>query len=204
MGAPSPTAMAQFDLRVRNLATGDMLIASFESEEDVADYLVHRPEMMEVIGLKTDVEDPEIHSRLKQVVRPFDGEELARVAMLDAQDALARAQQQAAEAKRAKAEADAHREKMKTADPNRIMKITWSRTGGFVMLDPADEREITEAARDAIIAWVNERNEWVESRGLEVEEAVVEVWPGPLPAGGSRVLQGGRFTPTAKASVGDA
>lgn len=196
--------MNAYNLRVRNLATGEMLIATFEHEEDVAAYLIERPEMFEVIGLRTNFEDPAVHARLKPLIRPLNDEERARMAVLDAQDALARAEAQAAEARRAKAEVEAHKERMRTADPNRPMKVTWARGGGFAMLDPADTRAISAEAQEAVLAWVAERNTWVESRGQEVEEAVVEVWPGPMPRDGERVLPGGRFTPAAKLAVGEA
>lgn len=191
--------MATFDLRLRNLETSELLIASFESEEDVSGWLTDRPQFMEVLGLKTDAEDPTIHARLKELVRPLDAEELEQLAALEARDEQARSAMQADERKREQAEAEAHKAALRAADPNRVMQVYWSRAGGYEMQDRADEREITQEARDAIDAWVAERNEWVEGRGQEVIDATVEVWPGPMPKGEARVLRGGTFTPGVKA-----
>ncbi len=187
--------MAHFDLRLRNLESGEYLIASFEREEDVADWLIHRPAMMEVLGLKTDQEGPEVHDRLRPLVRPADAAEKARILVLDAQDALARAQQIEEESRREQEEARAHLEAMRTADPNRILRVRWSKTAGYAHMDPVDPREINADVRAAIEAWVAERNEWVHSRGLEVVEATVEAWPGALKPGQDRILGGGHFVP---------
>ena len=93
---------------------------------------------------------------------------------------------------------------MRSADPNRPMQISWSLEGDFAMMDPADEREITPAAKEAVLEWVRERDGWVADRGLMVNEAVLTVWPGPLPKGESRVQPGGTFTPVTKVVVGKA
>ena len=46
-----------------------------------------------------------------------------------------------------------------------------------------------------MLAWVAERNEWVEGRGQVVGEAKVTVWPGTLPKPGADRVQGGSFIP---------
>ncbi len=187
--------MAQLDLRLRNLETGELLIASFESEQDVAAWLVDRPPFMEVLGLKTDIEDPTIHERLKAMVRPFDAAELEQLAAIEEREQQARTEMQQAELLRAKQEEEARRVALRAADPNRVMKVYWSQKGGVEHEDRADERAITDEAREAVLAWVAERNEWVADRGQIVAEAKVWVWPAKLPKPTSDRVQGGTFIP---------
>lgn len=190
--------MGRLDLRLRNLENAELLIASFENEDDAETWLTDRPPMMEVIGVIAESSDPALHLRLRQAVRPLDPDEAEVVRRMDAEDAVARAEQEAEHARRAEAEAEAHREAMRTADPDRPLQVTWTPKGGFSSMDPWDEREITEAAREAVLAWVKEREEWVADRGQVIGEAVVTVWPGPVPPGESRVQRGGRFVPVAR------
>lgn len=190
--------MAKLDLRLRDLETAELLIASFESEDDAATWLRERPPMMEVLGLIADSSDPAMHQMLRAAVRPLDADEAEVVQRMDAADAVARAARELEHARRAASDAEAHREAMRTADPNRPMQVAWGLAEGFAMMDPADEREITQAAKDAVLEWVRERDGWVIDRGQMVHEAVVTVWPGPLPAGESRVLPGGKFVPAAR------
>lgn len=190
--------MGKLDLRLRDLETAELLIASFESEEDAATWLRERPRMMEVIGLIAESSDPALHVMLRGAVRPLDPDEAEVVQRMDAADAEARVAREIEHARRAAAEAEAHREAMRTADPDRPMQLSWSLEGDFSMMDPADEREITAAAKEAVLEWVRERDGWVADRGLMVSEAVLTVWPGPLPKGETRVQPGGKFIPAAR------
>jgi hypothetical protein len=194
--------MARLDLRLRNLENSELLIASFESEDDAETWLADRPHMMEVIGLIAESSDPAMHLRLRQAARPLDADEAAVVRRMDEADAVARAEQAVEHARRAEAEAEAHREELRRADPDRPLQISWTPGGGFSMVDPADAREVTRAAQDAVLEWVRERDGWVADRGLTIGEAVVTVWPGPVPKGESRVQPGGRFVPVARAPAG--
>ncbi len=187
--------MAPIDLRLRNLETTELLIASFENEIDAAFWLRERPHMMEVLGVIAESDDPSMHLALRRALRPLDPDEAAAVERLDDEAERADAERRADEARRAEEEAAAYREAMRHADPNRPMQVAWSLQGGFERVDPVDEREISEAVREAVIAWVRERDEWVAERGLVVGEAVVTVWPTRLPEGESRVHPGGSFTP---------
>jgi len=196
--------MSKLDLRLRNLENSELLIASFEREEDAETWLADRPHMMEVIGLIAESSDPAMHLRLRQAVRPLDADEAEVVRRLDEEDAVARAAQAVEHARRAEAEAEAHRDELRRADPDRPLQISWTPGGGFSMIDPADEREVTQAAQDAVLEWVRERDGWVADRGLTIGEAVVNVWPGPVPKGESRVQPGGKFVPVAKAPTGSA
>jgi hypothetical protein len=190
--------MAKLDLRLRDLETADLLIASFESEDDAATWLRERPHMMEVLGLIAESSDPAMHQMLRAAARPLDPDEAVVVQRMDAADAEARAVREAEHIRHAAADAEAHRETMRNADPARPMQITWAHEEGFSMMDPADEREITAAAQEAVLAWVRERESWVAERGQYVAEAVVTVWPASLPEGESRVKPGGRFVPVAR------
>jgi hypothetical protein len=49
-----------------------------------------------------------------------------------------------------------------------------------------------------VLEWVRERDGWVADRGLMVSEAVLTVWPGPLPKGETRVQPGGKFIPATR------
>jgi hypothetical protein len=187
--------MGTVDLRLRNLESSELLIASFENEVDAMMWLRERPPMMEVLGVIAEREDPALHHTMRTVVRPLDADEAAIVARLDAADEVARAEHEAREAQRARDEAAAHREAMRNADPNRPMQLSWSIDEGFSAMDPVDEREISAEVREAVLAWVRERDEWVAERGLVVGEATLTVWPGVLPAGESRVQPGGHFVP---------
>jgi hypothetical protein len=190
--------MAKLDLRLRDLETADLLIASFESEDDAATWLRERPRMMEVLGLIAESSDPAMHQMLRAAARPLDPDEAEVVTRMDAADAEARAAREAEHIRRAAADAEAHREAMRSADPARPMQVTWGREEGFSTMDPADEREIPEAAREAVLEWVRERETWVADRGQHVVEAVVTVWPAAVPEGETRVRPGGRFVPVAR------
>lgn len=194
--------MASIDLRLRNLETCELLIASFESEVDAALWLRERPAMMEVLGVIAQSADPALHNALKRALRPLDPDEAAIVERLDAEAEAAYQQRQEEEARRAEADRVAHIEEMRTADPARPMQLRWSLDGGFAPVDPADERPISDEVREAVIAWVRERDTWVIDRGQVVGEATVTVWPLALPAGEDRVQRGGRFSPVAAPTRG--
>lgn len=189
--------MARLDLRLRNLENAELLIASFESEDDAETWLADRPHMMEVIGLIAESDDPAVHVRMRQAVRPLDADEAEVVRRMDEADAADRSAREAEHERRALAEHEAHLAEMRNADPDRPLQVTWTPAAGFTSMDPADEREITQAAKDAVTEWVRERAGWVADRGLVIGEAVVTVWPGPVPKGESRVQPGGRFVPVA-------
>ena len=187
--------MASIDLRLRNLETAELLIASFEREADAALWLRERPAMMEVLGVIARSADPAAHDALRRAMRPLDAEEAAVVARLDAEAERAYQQRREEEARRAEAERLAHIEEMRSADPGRPMQVRWSLDGGFAPVDPIDAREINAEVRAAILEWVRERDTWVADRGMIVGEALLTVWPLAVPAGASRVQPGGRFTP---------
>lgn len=187
--------MAPIDLRLRNLETGELLIASFETEIDAAFWLRERPPMMQVLGVISETLDAAGHAVLKRASRPLDEQESAAAKRFEDEAERLRQARAEEERQRAREEAVAYRESMRNADPNRPMEVAWSLDGGFEHVDPADEREINAEVREAVLAWVRERDEWVADRGLVVGEATVTVWPGNVPTGEARVQRGGTFSP---------
>lgn len=187
--------MAAIDLRLRDLNTSELLIASFESEVDAALWLRERPRMMEVLGVIAQSSDPALHSALRRALRPLDEDEAEIVRRLDEEADRAYEQRQRDEARRAEEERLAHIEEMRTADPARPMQVRWSLSDGFSPVDPVDPREINAEVQSAILSWVRERDTWVADRGQVVGEAIVTVWPLAVPPGEDRVQRGGRFSP---------
>jgi hypothetical protein len=187
--------MAPIDLRLRNLETTELLIASFDSEVDAALWLRERPRMMEVLGVIAQSSDPAMHNALRRALRPLDDDEAEIVQRLDEESERAYAQRQEDEARRADEERLAHIEEMRTADPARPMQVRWSLSDGFAPMDPVDAREINADVQSAVLAWVRERDTWVADRGQVVGEATLTVWPLAVPSGEERVQRGGRFSP---------
>jgi hypothetical protein len=139
---------------------------------------------------------PDDEARLRQALRPFDAEELAAQAQQDERDAEVIRKAIAVDQERMRQEIEARREANKSADPDRLMTVSWERNGKLENSDPADDRVPGDVVRKAVEAWVAERNTWVHSRGQYVVSANVVVWPGPLPKGtgeDERVQMGGKF-----------
>lgn len=187
---------AAIELRVRDLRTGDASIVGFESEEAALKWLAARPRYTDVLGAATLDLPSELVGRLRAALRPLDAEEQRLEDALDAAAQEAARKRNEEQKAREQAERDAHRAAMRGADPNRPMEVHWTFNREMELTDPADERPITDEAREAVLAWVRERDEWVRDRGQVVGDAKVTVWPGPLPASarGERV-KGGTFIP---------
>lgn len=190
-------AVGRFDLRVRNLSDGELGVAELDDEASAATWLKKRPAMVEVVGMATEGVSVEVQERLRRVMRPLDAAEEAALARLDAEAEAARVEAEQQAEREGLEAARAHAEQQRTADPKRPMKIEY-RFGELVHTDPADPRPITDAAREAVLAFVAERNEWVEGRGQVVGRAVVTVYPEDVPDGEERVLPGASFTPVSK------
>ncbi len=186
--------MAKLDLRIRDLHTGEILLATFENEADALVWLARRPRFTEVLGVATHGLPAALYTALRAAARPLDPDEHALERAMEQAATVAAREQELAERQREEAEAEAHREAQRTADPDRPMCIAWTRDEGMRHVDAADPREITPAAREAVLAWVHERETWVQDRGQLVGEATLTVWPGPLPKGTTeRVQRGGQF-----------
>jgi hypothetical protein len=185
---------AGFQIKVRNLESEETMIATLDSYEDALKWLADRPHLMEVITVISDV-SPKQMSELKAAMRAYDEEE--RQALAGRQHQLLEAIKKQREHEEAMAEAEAERARAaaKGGDPNRPLKVRWTIEEGFACNDPFDDRAVTKAAEDAIVAWVKERNGWVADRGQFVAECEVEVYPNDVPEGADRIIRGGKFTP---------
>ena len=185
----------KLDLYIRNLQTGDREQKVFESEQEALEYLKNRPKFAEVLGVASDDVPPELNDQLRAATRPLDEEEKLldrqRTAALE-DEARKRAQK---EQKRAVEEAAKHRDEIANADPNRPLEIRYRFNEGLSVADPVDTRAITDEARAAMMAWIEERNSWVASRGNVVGEAKVSVYPGPLPDRVTERVDVGTFIP---------
>ena len=188
--------MADFDVKVRNLKTGETMVASMANAEQCCEWLAERPPFLEILGVLSDT-SPAEQVRLKESMRPYDEEELKLKAAYDKKLEAAMAAQYAAELKQI--EGDKSTPADPNADPNRPISVRYEVDEGLSVVD--DERELTDVVRDAVAAWVKERNTWVEAKGQIVGEAHLEVWPGPIPEdeGDERVRAGGQFFPRLKA-----
>lgn len=187
----------KLQLKVRNLESGETLIAELDSVDDALIWLRERPRFVDVLGVLSEHLSQEQHDALRAAMRPLDDEEKALEQKIQREVEAAIDAQMEKERARAQRELAAHVERMKSADPARPMQVLWSRSEGFRLVDEYDPREVTEAAKEAITAWIAERNTWVEGRGQVVDSATVEVYPAELPPGvDERVRPGGQFTAT--------
>jgi hypothetical protein len=183
-------------LRIRNLQSREVGVVSFETEAEAHLWLKERPPFVDVMGMAGQASIPkEVQDRLKGAMRPLDDDEkLAEreIALAAEQDDLAREK----EARKKEAEEQVkHAEGLKALDPERLMEVRWRFDTGMAPTDANDARPITDEAKEAVLAWVAERNEWVAGRGQTVGECTVKVWPGKMPAGKSERVQEGRFFP---------
>ncbi len=177
--------MSKIEFNIRDLKTGDVVCAEFPDLAAAQSWLVERPAFMQVLRLVTTVA-PQTEAQLREAMRPLDDEE--RALMIEAE--------QAALADRAEALARLQEAKdTAPKDPNRPMELRWALSTGLSMNDASDDREITDVARTAVLAWIAERDTWVEDRGQRVAAASVSVWPGPIPGGNEaeRIPPGGTF-----------
>ena len=167
--------MPKIELMIRKLETGELLNAEFQNENECEQWLVERPNLIEVVKMVSKVE-PELEAHLRQKMRPLDFGELAR------RDELAKAQRMEIRAQRAQEEAEAKADEESAeeptgVDPNRAMVVRWGKAQGFYLADEHDEREVPQRVKDAITAWIDERNGWVRDRGQHVSAAIVTVSP---------------------------
>ena len=182
--------MADFEVKVRNLKTGETLVASMADAEQCIAWLEERPPFMEILTVLSDV-SPAESRRMKEAMRPYDAAERALKAKFDAEkeaDLQRRYQDEISRIERG--EFDGGDE---DADPNRPLAVKYEVDTGFTVVD--DSRPLTDEARAACLAWVQERNAWVEGLGQLVGAAHLEGWPNEVPDGEDRVLEGGRFFP---------
>ena len=184
--------MADFEVKIRNLETGEMLVASMKDCDEAIRWLEERPKNMEIVSVLSDT-SPGEQRRLKEAMRPYDAEELALKEEFDRRTAAAMLQQYNKELEQIEtAQEQAGGEDL---DPDRPIAVKYEIDTGLTVVD--DDRALTEAARAACLAWIDERNGWIKDKGQLVGEAHLEVWPNDVPDGeeARRVLEGGRFFP---------
>jgi hypothetical protein len=191
--------MAKIDLRVRDLNTGVASIMVFETEQAATAWLTARPKFTEVLGVGSMSIEHDMDMRLRAALRPLEDDEKALEQKLGSAATAKVRERQEAELKKSQAAEEAHKNAMKTADPNRLMEVHWTFNAGMSLSDPSDGRAISDEVRDAVMAWVRERDEWVESRGQVVGDAKVTVWPNTVPKGEERVKRGTFIPVTAPA-----
>lgn len=199
--------MGKLDLRVRDLNSGVSSLVAFDSEDAATAWLVARPKFIEVLGVGTLGLDAEVNNRLKASLRPLDPEEKLLERRLEAAIEAVTREREEEKNRREREASEAHRVALRSADPNRLMEVHWTfNRPEMTPTDPADERPISEEVREAVLAWVRERDEWVKDRGQVVGDAKVTVWPGVIPAsdGGERVKRGTFIPVTAAAPPSDA
>jgi len=177
--------MSKIEFNIRHIKTGEVLGAEFPDLAAAEAWLVERPAFTQVLRIVSTVA-PEAEARLRNAMRPLD----------DAEREIIIQGEQAAEADRVAEIARLQQEKDSAPkDPDRQMTLRWTVADGVTMMDASDDREITSTAREAVLAWVAERDSWVEGRGQRVAAASVSVWPGPIPGGNEddRIPPGGKF-----------
>lgn len=190
-------AMSKLTLKLQNLNTGETSFRELESEEAALDFLKDRPRFVDVLGVVFEGLTPDQNNRLKAAMRPLDADEQAAEKKIVEAKAQARAAAEAAREREALESMKAHQASMKKLGPNDPMEIRYRFDMGITPVDPADTRELSEELRGMVMAWVAERNEWVESRNQVVGEAKLTVYPGALPKPGMDRVQGGSFVPVA-------
>lgn len=182
-------------LKLENMQTGEPSLEEFADEEATMAWLKARPRFTDVLGVVFEGLTREQNDRLKATMRPLDDEEKA------AEKALVEKRRQEAEVLREKREKEdaaaqaAHREAQKNLNPNRPMEVRYRYDTGLSLVDRDDSRPISDEVRTAVMAWVAERNEWVESRGQIVGEAKITVHPADLPKPGAERIIHGSFVP---------
>jgi hypothetical protein len=183
-------------LRIRNLKTRETGVAEFQTEPEALLWLKQRPHMTDVLGVAGQTAIPmDLQERLRAAMRPLaDDESLAeREAELAAEKE--RIDREAAQLKKDAEAVALHKVTMQKGDPDRLMEIHWRFDSEMRLTDPADPRAIPDHAREAVLAWIAERNEWVAGRGQCVGECTVKVWPGKMPASAEGRVKEGRFFP---------
>jgi hypothetical protein len=175
-----PAAM-KFDLQLRDLKTGTTSQKTFESIEDGLAWLKQRPKFTDVMGIGSHHVPREISDQLRAAMKPLDAEEKALDNKL--RDAREKAAEAAAKARAAAeaAEAAHHLAKTASADPKRPMDLRWTYKDGLSIAEAADKRDIPDVVREAVDAWVAERNSWVEGRNQVVGDARLRAWPSDIP-----------------------
>lgn len=192
--------MAKITLKLQDLHDGTTSFRELETEEEAIAFLQQRPPFTDVLGVVFEGLSREQNARLRAAMRPLDDAEREAEAKLTAAALKVKEENEALRRMEEEAALAAHRASLRNADPNRAMEVRYRYDTGISVIDPGDAREIPEEAQAAIVAWIEERNSWVESRGQVVGEAKMSVWPGPLPKGVTERVHAGSFIPITAAA----
>lgn len=189
-------------LRLRTLEDGVGRMEEHESVEVAIAWLEKRPKFTEVLGVVFEGITREDNDRMRQAMRPLEDDEKERIKAFDDKDAKEREARAEARRKESEEAAQKMRDEAKNAPPTRPMELRYRFDDPeLVKTDGLDDREITAEAKEAVMAWVHERMEWVEPRGQTIGEAKVTVYPGVVPAKKERVVSG-TFIPVAAPAKG--
>lgn len=192
--------MPKVMLRLRDLSTGEPRTHECSSVDDAVGWLSQRPAMVDVLGVVFEGISHEDNDRMKRAMRPLDETEQTKSKALEEREAAERAERAAQRKKEAEADAQRLRDEAKKASPDRPMELLYRfDTPELKKTDLLDDRDISDAAKEAVMEWVKERMEWVEPRGQTIGEAKVTVYPTTVPKGKDRVVQG-TFVPVTAAA----
>ena len=192
--------MPKITLKLQDLQKGETSFHEVDDEAAAIAYLQARPHMTDVLGVVFEGLTREQNARLKAAMRPLEDDERAAEAKLKVAELKAKEEAEARRLMEQEAAHAAHRNALKSADPNRLLDVRYRFDSGLALADAADSREISGDALAAIEAWIAERNEWVASRGQVVGEAKLQVWPGPLPHPDADRVHSGSFVPVTAAA----
>lgn len=185
--------MALVTLNLRDMKTGQRMLAEFDTLDGCIDWLEQRPQFVDVLGPADESLTPEGERMLRSALRPYDAEE---------NELLAAARQQREADLQSARQVDREvvaRERVEreaaivARGPNDPMELRFTRGGTLAHTEPLDTRPIPEVVQAAVEDWVRERDSWVHRRGQRVAEAVLTVFPGEIPTGQERVQAGGQF-----------
>jgi hypothetical protein len=180
-------------LNLRDLRSGQRMLAEFETLDGCVNWLRERPQFVDVLGPTDETISPEVDRMLRSALRPFDGEEKALVEAQQREHARELEAMAAREAKKHAAAHAAHEKRISGLGPNDEMRVHWERGGNVVNAELLDARPVPAGVVEAVGAWVAERDTWVGPRGQRVRAASLVVWPGDVPEGEERVQPGGQF-----------
>ena len=177
-------------LNLRDLKSGERMLADFETLDACVEWLRARPQFVDVLGPTNESISVEVDRMLRSALRPLDAEERALVLEYEKRQSA----ELAAGVSQRRAEFEASRQRQMAAlGPDDPMHVYWERGGEVVNIEPLDKRPVPPVVSAAVAAWVAERDEWVRSRGERVRAASLVVWPGELPPEAQRVHSGGQF-----------
>ena len=167
-----------FQMQIHELLEDRKGTAEFESVDDALAWIAQRPQFVRVLGPAPDMKlDAEDEKKLRDAMRPLDAEEARRLDELDATREKRRVEELAGLQRQATGESRA-------TTPG-LLDIVWQRGRGMRHADERNTSEIPATVRDAVLAWLRERDAWVHPRRqhlagarVQVDAATAEVAPG--------------------------